>query len=296
MSDNRQRKHILFVINPIAGGKDKTSLRETILFYFEKKNIHSSFYFTTGKEDYKELKKIFSPETTDAVVAVGGDGTVNLAGKLLVGTRVPLGIVPHGSANGLAKELGIPEELEGSLNLIRKFRTHPIDTLKINGHDCFHLCDFGYNARVVHRFAESVLRGKISYVWYGMQEFFTFRPFSYHIRTPLLEYKGKAFMIIITNVHKMGMNVNINPLGEIDDGLFEITIIKPFSRFLGPFIFKKLRKGELYKSRYNKIIKCREAVIFNKDNESFHIDGEPVNLGEKIEVKIVPKGLYILRP
>ena len=289
-------RKILFVFNPIAGGKDKQYLIEIIKRFGLKQNIECDFFATSGNEDFEKLQEYVNQQHYDALVAIGGDGTVNLSGRVLVGTKIPLGIIPQGSANGLAKDLGIPEDIEEALKLIGRFKSYPIDTLKINGRDSFHLSDFGYNARIIHRFAESIIRGKISYLWYGLIEFFTFKPFSYLIKTPLMTYEGKAFMMIVTNTHQFGNDVVVNPLGKIDDGLFEIVIIKPFSRWLAAHVIHKLVTRTIHRSKYSKLIKCNEAIIYNRENESFHIDGEPKNVGEKIEIHIVPKGLYIFRP
>ena len=289
-------RKILFVFNPIAGGKDKQYLVDIIKKFGIKENIECDFFATSGQDDTGKLEKYINHVKYDAIVAIGGDGTVNLAGKVLVGTKIPLGIIPQGSANGLAKDLRIPEDVNEALKLIGKFKAIPIDTLKINGKDSFHLSDFGYNARIIHRFAESIIRGKISYLWYGLIEFFTFKPFSYTIKTPLLTYEGKAFMMIVTNTHQFGNDVVVNPLGKLDDGFFEIVIIKPFSRWVAAHVVHKLVSKTIHRSKYSKLIKCKEAIIYNTDNESFHIDGEPKNLGEKIDIQIVPKGLYIFRP
>jgi YegS/Rv2252/BmrU family lipid kinase len=286
----------LFVYNPISGGKKKIDIKQVIEDYCKANNIEARFFETTGNDDKESLRRDFIEIKPDGVIAIGGDGTVNLAGVMLVGTKTPLGIIPQGSANGLARDLNIPEDINEALALIRLFRVHPIDTIKINNRDAFHLSDFGFNARIVHRFSESFMRGKISYAYHGLLEFFSFKPFSYFIETPNFKYEGKAFMMIVTNSNQFGTSVMINPLGDIDDGYFEIVVLKPFSRFVAPYILYKLLKNSIHRTRYSKVIRCKTATIINHENESFHIDGEPVNLDERIEVKIVPRGLYVIRP
>lgn len=295
--DTAKQRKILFVINPISGGKSKGDLEQAIRAFCNVHAITYKIYCTTGSpEDKNTIKSILEQFDADAIVAGGGDGTVNLVGSILVGTPVPIGILPAGSANGLAKDLGIPEDVEDALSVIARFHSKKIDTLKINQRNCFHLSDFGFNARVCHRFADSFLRGKISYIWFGLQEFFSFTPFPYKIETPISVYEGCAFMMTVTNANKFGTNASINPLGEIDDGFFEISIIKPFPKLASLGILYRLMNNTIYKSPYYKIIRCKKAIIHNKMNESFHIDGEPVELGEKIEVNIVDKGLNVLMP
>ena len=144
MSHLKEEKKFLLITNPFAGGTNKTALRDKISKYFKDNNISIRSYETTGKKesDLARIKEIFGEIRPDAIIAVGGDGTVSIAGDILIGTPIPLGIIPAGSANGLAKDLDIPMDIEESLNLIRLFKPKYIDTLKINGLNCFHLSDW----------------------------------------------------------------------------------------------------------------------------------------------------------
>ncbi|HEY8401600.1 MAG TPA: acylglycerol kinase family protein, partial [Cytophagaceae bacterium] len=162
---------LLFVINPISGGTSKETLEESIYDFCQSHSINPNIYFTTGitEKDKENLLSIQQQYQPDAIIAVGGDGTINLVAGQLVNTPTPIGILPAGSANGLAKDLDIPENIEEALQVIYRFNIKKIDTLKINDINCFHLSDFGFNARVCHRFADSLWRGKLSYVWFGLQ-------------------------------------------------------------------------------------------------------------------------------
>lgn len=291
-------KKLLFVHNPRAGGKSRR--KEDLPGVLEKFCIEHSFEFslyqTTGTSDQAVIQKICQDYSPDAVIAVGGDGTINMVGEVLVNSNILLGIIPMGSANGLARDLNIPENLAEALGVIEEFHSHSIDSLKVNGSNCFHVSDFGFNARIVRRFSESIMRGKISYLWYGLLEFFFFEPFHYTIETEEQKLKGEAFMMTVTNGNRFGTNVNINPLGQIDDGYFEICIIKPFPKYRSLKILYRLFRNTIHKSKYSRIIRCKKAVIYNKENTSFHIDGEPAELVEKIEINIVPKGLRMIIP
>jgi YegS/Rv2252/BmrU family lipid kinase len=288
----------LFIINPIAGGKKKQDVPTLLKEFCNTYSCAPLFYFTTGNtaKDLEQIKSHIKSHQPNAVVAVGGDGTVNLVGEVLVKSDLPLGILPMGSSNGLSRDLNIPQDFDDALHVLQDFHLQSIDTLKVNGRNCFHISDFGFNARVCSRFSESLMRGKISYVWYGLQEFFSFNPFQYTIQTEHQNIEGRAFMMTVTNSNRFGTNVNINPLGEIDDGFFEISIIKPFPKYQSLKILYYLLSNSIHKSTYNRVIRARKAVIFNQERTSFHIDGEPVTLGEKVEIEIVPKGLKVITP
>jgi diacylglycerol kinase (ATP) len=289
------RKKLLFVVNPIAGGKKKENLYEQIDYFCGENKVDCYFYKTRGNDDKKEIDDLYHSIKPDTIIAVGGDGTVNLTGNILVGTNTPLGIIPAGSSNGLAKDLGIPwKKMKDSLENIKRFKIKSIDTLKVNSFNSFHLIDIGFNARICHKFDESVLRGKISYACIALKEFFKFKPFNYRIETPKHTYEGNAYMITLTNSNKFGINMEINPLGEINDGFFEINIIKPFPRIHIFKILYQLLHASIHTSSYYQAIRCQEAVITNYSNESLDIDGEPADLGNKIEIKMVRNGLKVI--
>jgi diacylglycerol kinase (ATP) len=288
-------KNLLFIVNPIAGGKNKDTILNRLQFFCKENNSICNFYKTKGKEDHGYIASLFKKLKPDAVVAVGGDGTVNLAGNILVETDTPLGIIPAGSANGLAKDVGISSnKIDDALDNIKKFNIKNIDTLHVNHINSFHLIDIGFNARVCHSFAESTIRGKLSYAFIALKEFIKFKSFPYRIETAMQTYEGLAYMVTLTNSNKIGTNMEINPLGKIDDGFFEINIIKPFPRLQILKIIYQLLHGSIHKSPYYESIRCQEAIVTNFNNESLHIDGEPKEIGKRMKVKIVRKGLKVL--
>src|SRR5688572_2376693 len=98
----------LFIVNPSAGGKFKTDWQSNIIQYFKTKPHAIEFLLLSGKNDAASLDERINSLKPDRVIAVGGDGTVNFVAKKLLGTGIPLGILPAGSANGLARELKLP--------------------------------------------------------------------------------------------------------------------------------------------------------------------------------------------
>jgi diacylglycerol kinase (ATP) len=291
-------KKLLFVINRGSGRKTKKQdqIFKLINDFCNKHALEFEIYKTTGKNDPDNIKKIIADFNPQSVIAVGGDGTVNIVGSLILNSGISLGIIPMGSANGLAKDLRIPLNPMQALEVIRDNQIHAIDTLSINENYCFHISDLGYNAGIVRRFASSSIRGRILYIWFGLIEFFTLKPFHYLLKYDGQEIEGDAFMIIVTNVNRLGTNVNINPLGENDDGYFEICIFKPFHKLKSFGILYRLLNNSIFKSKYNLVVHCREANINNIENTSFHIDGDPIQLPKIIQVKILPKALKVIVP
>lgn len=297
MKKDEQKLHnLLFVLNPIAGDIEKDDLKEDIQAICQEHGIRYEIYTTTGENDAENLKKYLGENKYDGVFAVGGDGTVSLVGALLIGTGTPLGIIPLGSGNGLSKDLDIPQDTEEALELIHSHVVRNIDTITLNGMPSIHLSDLGFNALVVERFCEGDTRGPGSYVWIALQEYLGYEPKSYKIETDNGNFEGKAFMVTVANANAWGSNASINPDGVLNDGRFEICLIEPFPKAASLGILYKLYTDSIDSSVYTKIIQCRRAAIYNLDREVMHIDGEPVEAAEKIEVEMHAKSLKVILP
>lgn len=296
MGTDHTKHKLLFVINPVSGGLNKRSCEFQIKRFCDEENINYKIYYTTGESDIEQLKTIHEEFNSNAIIAAGGDGTVHLVGKVVSNTNIPLGILPLGSANGLAKELGIPLDLPKALKNLIHFNIKSIDTLMVNNHQAFHLSDFGFNAHIVRKFSELKKRGFLSYAWLAFRDFFRYKFSEFEIQAGDAFYKGKAFMVIITNARKFGADLTINPKGKIDDGYFEISIVKDFPKASFFKIAYRLMTDRIHHSKYAMIIKTKKATIYNRAKRSFHIDGEPFKPFTKVDVLINPASLNIIVP
>jgi diacylglycerol kinase (ATP) len=296
MTTPKAFKNLLFVLNPISGDIDKEAVREMITHFCRENHCENSFYLTTGKEDAQALQLLVTRNQPDAVVAVGGDGTVSLVAKILNHSQTPLGIIPLGSGNGLSKDLGIPQDAEAALNLLRTGKVRAIDSLDIDGHNVFHLADLGFNARIVKIFCEGSTRGPGAYARIAFQEYLKFEPHHYRIITDRETFEGPAFMLTIANANAFGTNAAINPEGIVDDGFFEICLLEPFPKTAALGLLINLYTDTIQKSVYSRILKCRRATIFKEPEDVLQIDGEPVELGNELQVHLHKRSLQILVP
>jgi YegS/Rv2252/BmrU family lipid kinase len=288
---------ILFVINPISGGTDKSELIDLIEEFTEANYLIYRIFYTTGSEDLQKLKNEISDFEPDLIAAVGGDGTCNFVAQSIVSTETIMAIIPLGSANGLATELGIPKNLENSLNLILSGKTKVIDTVLINDKLCLHISDIGLNARVIKRFEKDKIRGLFSYMKHFFKELWGAEPF----RISLIlengkEIRRKAHLLAIANASKYGTGAIINPNGLVDDGKFEVVIVKPYS-FYGFFsIAAAIFMGYLDKIKYVEIESFTKIRIKKIKNQPWHIDGEIIDDSNEVEARINPASLKIRVP
>lgn len=289
--------HVLMVLNPISGDINKDEIEVLLRAFCESRHISFDLYKTVGGEtDEQHIRDYQKQHAVDAIIAVGGDGTVNLVAKILIGQHTPMGIVPLGSGNGLSKDLKIPQTVPEALAVIEKINPLPIDTLTVNGLPCVHIADVGFNAVIVDRYSKEDSRGFATYAWSTMREFADYEPGQYEISTDGGNFEGLAFMVAFTNANAFGSNTKINPAGVIDDGKFEVCILKEFPKLEGVGVLYRLLTGEIDQSLHTEIIRCTRATIRNPQRQLMQIDGEPVESVETIEIVIQPASLHVLVP
>jgi diacylglycerol kinase family enzyme len=194
------RSTILFVINPASGGKAKTDWESAIRDFFKSTPYHIQVYLLDGKNDPTSIRVWIEKIKPGRVVAVGGDGTVTLLAKELLGSDVALGILPAGSANGMARELGLPLTVNEALQVIEAGQTKQADVIRINDeHISLHLSDIGLNARLIKHFEEGKLRGKFGYATKVIKTLWTKSYMTVEVCIGAERATLKALMVVLAN-------------------------------------------------------------------------------------------------
>ncbi|RYU74176.1 diacylglycerol kinase family lipid kinase [Hymenobacter persicinus] len=289
---------LLFVLNPVSGDIDKSTLEGTISAFCAERGRQAHFFHTSGEQDLRRLQTELGRRPYDAVFACGGDGTVNLVAQALADTELVLGILPLGSGNGLAKDLGIPQELDEALHLIWDHEVRQVDTLRVGGNFSAHLSDLGFNALVVEEFCNGDTRGPGAYVRIATQRYLDYEPATYRVRTDRETFEGPAFMVTLANGNTFGSNVVINPDSRLDDGEFEVCIIEPFPGTAALGILYQLYTRDFDASLYTRRLRCRwvEIEVPGQQQVLGQVDGEPLELPTPIRAEVIPRSLRVLTP
>ena len=287
---------ILFIINPKSGHHQKLNINDIITNHAEKFGYELSAYLMLDEHHPTEINKLIQLHQPKIIVAIGGDGTINLVADIIKGKEIALLIVPFGSANGMAKELNISENLEDCLNLIFEGKTVTIDLLKVNDDICVHLTDIGFNAKIVYRFQMDKNRGFIIYAKHFFLQLFTIKRRKFLIHYENQIKKVTAIALTFANANKYGIGAVINPDGKLNDGWFEICIIKPFPRWKIFSIAYQMFKGTLKASSYYEVIKCQKAMVFCNKESLLQIDGEISGRIKTIKLTCLPKALKVIIP
>ena len=288
------KRKILFVINPISGGKAKYNFPEKIDKYLDKTKFEYECVFTEYHGHGSVLAAEAIKNGADILVAVGGDGTINEVASEVDGTDKLMGIIPFGSGNGLARSLGIPVGDVQAIRRINNFHVSKIDTGNFNGKKFFNMAGVGFDAQISLRFAENIKRGLINYIKIVFSEVSNYDCQDYHLNIDGKDYEFKAFMISIANSSQYGNNAHISPFASLEDGLLDICIVKPFPLYIFPALALRMFRKNSHKSNYLEIIQGRKIIITRSHEAAVHLDGDPFSMGTILNIGVNTHSLNIL--
>ncbi len=291
---NQEPIKLLFVINPVSGGKEKHDWEASIRHYFQDKPYAIEFYLLTGDNDKSSVQHYIEAIKPGRVVAVGGDGTVKMLTELLMETTVPLGILPAGSANGMAKELDIPSDVEGALNIITEGAIRKIDLIKINEEEiCIHLSDIGLNAMLVKYFERSKKRGMWGYGKAIFRMLWEKQKINVTISTDEARFRRKAYMVALANARKYGTGANINPDGNVADGRFEVVVVRKLNVFE---ILKSIFTDRSFHPQKIEVFSTKSVELNIHHKAYFQIDGEFMGKTKNVKARILPQIISLMVP
>ena len=291
-------KNIAFIINPISGAKEtqnaKRKLPKLIMQTLDMEQWLPNIVFTEYAGHATELAHQYARMGFDAVVAVGGDGTVNEVARGLKDTKTALGILPMGSGNGFARHLNIPIRPQKALEMINHSEPINVDYGLANGRLFVSTCGTGFDAVVADNFAGSNKRGFMTYLQNTLKVAFSYQPQTYHIVGDGLDVTHKAFLITFANANQWGYEAMIAPKASVQDGKMDIMLMSSHARVGSASLALRLFTGSIDNSYFMDTIRAKEITLEREEVAPFHIDGDPVEMEKDIHIKIVADGLKVL--
>lgn len=285
---------IAFIINPHSGTSDKQGLPDLIRRRLDGGRFRITTAFTEYAGHGSELAQGFAAKGFDAVVACGGDGTINEVASALTETKTVFGIVPFGSGNGLARHLGIPIDAKRALDVINRFDVQPLDYGVVNDKKFFCTCGTGFDAQVAWDFAQQNTRGLKTYLKVMLQDYVNFQPSTYEIETDYGTTTIDAVVLTIANANQYGNNAYIAPQASTCDGLLDVCIIKPFRWYHIPRIATLMMTKHLHNDRLVTMLRTKSITLRRPHKGPFHFDGDPVEFGDTIRAQVVTGALKVI--
>ena len=232
------------------------------------------------------------------VCAWGGDGTVNEVGTALVHSGVPLGVIPAGSGNGFARELGMSVEPESALAQLLAGSDRMIDAGELAGRLFFNVAGIGLDARIANLFNTRAphRRGFWRYVRLGWRELMTYRPASYVLDLHDERFEVEAIMVVLANLRQYGNGAYIAPQAQPDDGHLDLVVVQAMSPMRAFLLTPRLFAGNLHRAHGIVTRRVTRISIASATPLLCHADGEPFEAKSEVRALVRPGALRVRVP
>ena len=290
------KRKYLTIINPNSGTSRKTSIPELAYNILSENGSELYFVYTNEQGHVAQIIDDVATQGFDVVIGVGGDGTINEVADAVRPTDMTMGIIPMGSGNGLARSLDIPMDPEAALEVIRKGYIKRIDCCEANGVPFFVTFGVGFDAQVTASYDQKSFRGPLSYVLSTVDQFIKHKSSLYRLHLNGEVIEQKAFLVTCANADQYGNNAIIAPEAELDDGLFDVVVIRNMSLLKAPQVAIILFTKNINESASIDIYRTDHLVIEREEEDYAQVDGELLELGRRIEISIQKQQLPILVP
>lgn len=290
------KRKYLTIINPNSGTSRKTSIPELAYNILSENGSELYFVYTNEQGHVAQIIDDVAGQGFDVLIGVGGDGTINEVADAVRPTDMTMGIIPMGSGNGLARSLDIPMDPEGALEVIRKGHIKRIDCCEANGIPFFVTFGVGFDAQVTASYDQKSFRGPLSYVLSTVDQFIKHKSSLYRLHLNGEVIEQKAFLVTCANADQYGNNAIIAPEAELDDGLFDVVVIRNMSLLKAPQVAINLFTKNINESASIDIYRTDHLIIEREEADYAQVDGELLELGRRIEITIQKQQLPILVP
>ena len=286
-------KKICFIVNPIAGAKDKKKILSLIGRYLDR----SIYCYETLYTQYAgHATELAAASDADIVCAIGGDGTLNEVARGVAGTDKVFALIPCGSGDGLALHLGISRKPLGAIRNINEGHVKTIDYGLMDGRPFFSISGVGLDASVSYGFAQSPDRGLRTYISEALKLWKGFVFEHYKVTADSREWSGPAALVSVGNSNQWGNQARITSPASVTDGLLDVTIVKPFSTLQIPGIVFRLMTGKMHKCRHAVCLQGARITVERESEGPAHFDGDPMMSGAALEWQAVPHALNMIVP
>lgn len=286
-------KNIAFIVNPISGTKAKNRVGKLIRELLDPTQFAPTVVVTEYAGHATQLAEQFAKQDYYAVVAVGGDGTVNEVASGLIGSKTALGIVPNGSGNGFARHLDISTRMNRAIEMLNSSEAIRVDYGMVNDKPFFSTCGVGFDAVVAEKFSETS-RGLKGYVETIFKDLFQYQPETYELKGEGVDMTTTAFLVNFANAGQWGYDAYIAPKASVQDGWLDVAIVSEFSLMEAAGMAIRLFTKNIDENLHMNTLRAKEMTLTRECEGPIHIDGTPVAMPAELNVKIVEEGLKVL--
>ena len=290
------KKHIVFIINPKSGVERQKEIKEAIHAHLDEHKFTHEIWNTDYAKHGIALANEAAQKGAYAVVAVGGDGSVNDIVKGLLGTNTLLGIIPKGSGNGMARTMRIPLDTAEAIKVINKGHAGDMDVAFANGQPFISNAGVAFDALISKKFAKSERRGLMVYSWLVTKYMWLYKERVFKITIDGKEHTSKAFMVNVANGQQFGYNFKIAPMASYSDGILDVIIIRQFPKILGGTLVVRAMMGTIARSPFVKHVTGKEIIISSPLLKLMQTDGDAHECVNEIKFTVQKGAQKVLIP
>lgn len=287
----------LFLLNPASGRRRNADTVRAII---------QQFYALEGKDfavwdiDFARLDEMLKEAIQagfNRIFAVGGDGTVNAIGTRLIGSPIEFGVIPKGSGNGYARNIGFSVRPKLAVRQTLEATPKIVDTGIFDGKPFLNVAGVGLDAEIAMAFSQGHSRGFVPYARNTAEKLMAQKSETYRLT---LDGDQQIFEdsigVVVANGTQWGYDVKAHASASITDGWLDVMVVHKFPLIQAGSIVAKMFQGRFQRSRYVKVFQVKELTIQREGPGYAQIDGEPIEAGAQIAVSILPSSLNLLLP
>ncbi len=292
--------NIRFILNPhsgkLKGDTDKiASMASAIQLNFPGADMR----LTKAPGHATELAQEAARAGFDAAVAIGGDGTINETARGLVGTNTALGVIPNGSGNGFARELGMPLLFEEAVARLQRAQKIKCDAGRANGELFLNLAGVGIEADIAWQFMEqgkTGQRGMWPYFKIGAKTAFTYKPHTLDVDFDGRRETLTPLTLVFANGRQYGSNFKIAPEASLTDGELDMVAVQDAPKWKLALAAPAFFTDNWRPFGITQTTRVKHALIRQPGEIVYHVDGEPRKTQDTLEIAVEPGALNVLLP
>ncbi|MBL7967532.1 MAG: diacylglycerol kinase family lipid kinase [Prolixibacteraceae bacterium] len=286
-------QNIFLIINRFAGHGKGESVVDIVVPFLKKNGCDVDYSFTQHPGHATDLAAKASKDGFGLVVAVGGDGTVNEVAAGLINSNTVMGIIPMGSGNGLARELGLSMNIRKSAATLIEGESLHIDVCRLNDQRFLCTSGIGFDALIADKMSKASSRGFLKYVQLVVQESIFYKPLNVRMKIDGVRMEKPVFLITFANASQFGNNAFIAPGASMTDELIDVVVVKKFSKIWMPIFAIALFSKLVPKLPFVDCYKAKSIELEVAETPCFHFDGEPGRLAVPSVIKLDDSKLWV---
>jgi YegS/Rv2252/BmrU family lipid kinase len=286
---------LALLVNPSSGGGRSLKLLPKVEQALDERRAVFRVQRTKGLE-HGVRQALGAIEAGEIPVVVSGDGLIGAIGGAMAGAETPLGIVPGGRGNDLARVLGIPEDPVQAVDTLLAGESRRIDVGEVNGKRFLGIVSVGFDSEANRVANESqVLRGSLVYAFAAIRTLLTWKPGRFTVRVDDERYRFTGYSVSVANNKAFGGGMFIAPDAELDDGEFDIVAVGEVGKLRALGSMPKVFKGTHVEEDWVRVFRARHLELTASRPYPVYADGEHLS-DLPASLRVLPRALSVIVP